>query len=653
MSNHLETDMDQSKIDITAIPSRRTLLQALIAMPALAWQTSIADILKTQPSANAVSAFDLSAVRLLAGPFKTAQQIDAKYMLSLEPDRLLHNFRVNAGLEPKAPIYGGWESQEPWIEIRCHGHTLGHYLSACAMMAAATDDAVFANRCEYIVGELAACQQARKDGLICAFPDNGLQLENSLSGKPIIGVPWYTTHKVMAGLRDTYTYTNNKQALQVLQRLADWIVASSSKVDDEQFEKMLGVEHGGMNEVLADLYVITGNHAYLELSEKFCHRALLDPLSAGNDTLNGRHSNTQIPKVIGFSRLAEVTGKPKYGNASRFFWHTVVEQRSFATGGNGDGEHFFPTNEFRQHLNSGKTMETCCTHNMLRLTRALFLQSPATQFTDYYERALFNGILASQDPDSGMMTYFQSTRPGYLKLYCTPTDSFWCCTGTGMENHAKYGEFIYAHDHDSLYVNLFIASELNWKEKQLRVVQQTQFPDQASTQLTIHTAAALKHKIKIRKPMWCDQMTIKVNGHPAKASTSMDGYVALERTWRNNDVITVDFPMRLHLQALPQNNDIAAIMYGPIVMAARLGHEGITPGADIVVNERTIGSVLEHPMDLPQLDAKQETLDAKVKRTAGAALSFKVNTASPDHELELIPFHRIAHERYTLYWKLV
>ena len=633
--------------------SRRNLLQAMLALPTLAWQVSIADVLKNSSTTMAISAFDLSAVRLLPGPFKTAQQLDARYLLSLEPDRLLHNFYINAGLEPKAPVYGGWESQQPWVDIRCHGHTLGHYLSACAMMAAATGDIEFANRCDYIVSGLAECQHARKDGLICAFPDNSLQLENSLAGKPFIGVPWYTTHKIMSGLRDTYLHTHNTRALKVLQRLADWIAMGASRLDEHQFQKMLNVEHGGMNEVLADLYALTGNHSYLELSEKFCHHALLDPMSDGEDCLNGLHSNTQIPKVIGFSRLSELTGKVQYKNASRFFWHTVVEQRSFATGGNGDGEHFFPTNEFRQHLDSGKTMETCCTHNMLRLTRALFLQTPMAQFADYYERALFNGILASQDPDSGMMTYFQSTRPGYLKLYCTPTDSFWCCTGTGMENHAKYGEFIYAHDRDALYVNLFIASELEWQEKHLRVVQQTQFPDAASTQLTIHTAAPLKCEIRIRKPMWCEQMTIKINGRTATVSASTDGYVSLDRQWHDGDVIAVDFPMHLHLQELPQNNDIAAIMYGPIVLAARLGHEGIRPGADIIVNERTIGSVLEHPMELPQLDAKKDSLDDKIKRTAGAALSFKVKADTPDTELELIPFHRIAHERYTLYWKLV
>ncbi len=631
--------------------SRRSLLQVMLAFPALAWQASFANILKN--SSMTVTAFDLSAVRLLSGPFETAQRLDTKYLLSLEPDRLLHNFRINAGLKPKAAVYGGWESQEPWVDIRCHGHTLGHYLSACAMMAAATGEREFANRCDYIVGELAACQQARKDGLICAFPDNALQLENSLVGKSFVGVPWYTTHKVMAGLRDTYIYTHNKQALQVLRQLADWIATRASELDDEQFQKMLDVEHGGMNEVLADLYAITGNHSYLKMSEKFCHRALLEPLAAGEDCLNGRHSNTQIPKIIGFSRLGELTHKMQYRRASRFFWHTVVEQRSFATGGDGEGEHFFPISEFPQRLSSGKTMETCCTHNMLRLTRALFLQTPMAPFADYYERALFNGILASQDPDSGMMTYFQSTRPGYLKLYCTPTDSFWCCTGTGMENHAKYGEFIYVHDADTLYVNLFIASELDWKEKQLRVVQQTQFPDEAFTQLTVHTPVSLKCKIRIRKPMWCEQMTITVNGHPTNTSVSTEGYVTLERVWRNNDVISVNFPMRLHLQKLPQSNDIAAIMYGPIVLAARFGHEGITPGADIIINERTSGSVLDRPMELPQLEATSITLDEKVKRKPDTVLSFKVKATSPDIELELIPFHRIAHERYTMYWKLV
>jgi uncharacterized protein len=634
-------------------PIRRELLQALASTPVLAWLPFPVFAQEHSQSGHSLKAFDLSLVRLLSGPFSTAQQLDSRYLLALEPDRMLHNFRVNAGLKPRAPVYGGWESQEPWVSIRCHGHTLGHYLSACAMMYAATGKSRFKRRVDYIVNELATCQKARDDGLVCAFPDGAAQLENSLSGKPFIGVPWYTMHKVMAGLRDAFLYTRNQQALPVLSQLADWIADSSRTLDNVKFQKMLDTEHGGMNEVLADLYAITNNHKYLVLAERFNHQALLKPLTASRDTLDGLHSNTQIPKVTGFARLHELTGKGSYITAARHFWQMVVERRSYATGGNGDREHFFPAGQFRQRLSSAKTMETCCTHNMLRLTRALFLDAPVAAYGDYYERALFNSILASQDPDSGMMTYFQATRPGYLKLYCTPEDSFWCCTGSGMENHAKYGDSIYFHNGDSLYVNLFIASELHWREKRLHITQITRFPDEPSTEFIMRTKAPIEMQLKLRHPGWCKRVTVSVNGRIHTESENPGSYIEIKRTWHNVDIIKVELPMQLQLAALPGAADIAALMYGPIVLAARLGTEGLTPGADIIVNERTSGDMLNMPMELPRLALSTQTLPEKVLRKAGEQVVFSVKATQPDRELELIPYYRIAHERYNLYWQLV
>ena len=343
--------------------------------------------------------FALGDVRLGDGPFLAAQKLDEAYLLQLEPDRMLHNFRRNAGLEPRAPVYGGWESVEPWIDIRCHGHTLGHYLTACACMFQSTADARFAERVDYIVAELASCQ-AKTGGWLTAFPDGVAPLADSLAGKPFAGVPWYTTHKVLAGLRDAHTLRGSGPALDVLIRFADWIDAACAGVPEERFQKMLDREHGGMNEVLGDLFVITGKTRYFDLAVRFSHRALLAPLAEGRDALDGLHANTQIPKVIGFARLGSIAGQtsPEFGRAASFFWDTVVKQRSFATGGHGDVEHFFPRNEFARHLGSAKTMETCCTHNMLRLTRSLFETESFVAYIDYFERALFNGILAAQDP---------------------------------------------------------------------------------------------------------------------------------------------------------------------------------------------------------------------------------------------------------------
>jgi hypothetical protein len=323
---------------------------AALAAPALPLRAAAAR------SAPALQPFALADVRLLGGAFQRAQALDARYLRSLDADRLLQGFRVNAGLAPKAPRYGGWESME-----LCPGHTLGHYLSACSMMWASTGQADFRRRVAYVVGELHDCQQASGSGLVCAFPDGDAPVRNALAGRPAAGVPWYTMHKILAGLRDAHVHAGDPRALPVLTRLADWIVEASQATSDERFQQMLGVEHGGMNEVLADLHALTGDARYLQLARRFNHRALLDPLAEGRDTLDGLHSNTQIPKVIGFARLAAATGDERYAKAARYFWGNVVHRRSFATGGNGDGEHFFPPAETVKHLDSAKTMETCCT----------------------------------------------------------------------------------------------------------------------------------------------------------------------------------------------------------------------------------------------------------------------------------------------------
>ncbi len=599
------------------------------------------------------SAFPLTDVRLLEGPFRQAQERDAKYLLRLEPDRLLHNFRVNAGLRPKAPVYGGWESQEPWVGIRCHGHTLGHYLSACSLMFAATGDEQFKRRSDYIVAELRECQDAGGSGLVCAFPDGEQSLRAVVDAKRFVGVPWYTMHKVFAGLRDTYVHTDNRTALDVLLKLSDWAVKFTRDISDEQFQRMLDTEHGGMNEVLADVYALTGERRFIALAERFCHRALLVPLAGGRDTLDKLHSNTQIPKVIGFNRLYELTGRDDYGAAARFFWRTVVENRTFATGGNGDNEHFFPPADFLKHLGSAKTMETCCSHNMLRLTRSLFALDPSAAYADYYERALYNSILASQDPDSGMMTYFQPTRPGYLKLYCTPTDSFWCCTGSGMENHAKYGDSIYFRGADTLYVNLFIPSTLSWKEKGLTVTQTTRFPEQDRTRLRLKVRGSLSLTLNVRHPSWCDAATVFVNGRRHTTSRRPGGYVALKRVWRDGDTVEVRLPMSLRAEPLHGHADLIAFMYGPIVLAGRLGREGLTPGADIIVNERTYGDVLNDKVEVPVLVGDVKELVKQIKPSTGEALTFETKGIGRPHDVSLVPFYRVAHERYNLYWKVV
>jgi DUF1680 family protein len=597
--------------------------------------------------------FPFYDVRLLDGPFLDAQKRDLAYLLSLQPDRMLHNFRVNAGLEPKAPVYGGWESEEPWVSIRCHGHTLGHYLTAASFMYASTGDERMKQRVDYIVAELQACQEAARSGLVCAFPDGGAQLENAVAGRPVIGVPWYTMHKIFAGLRDAHLHAGNAAALDVLRRLAAWTATSTESMTDEDLQRMLRTEHGGMNEVLADVAVLTGNSRYLAVARRFSDEALLSPLAAARDPLDGLHANTQIPKVVGFQRLAELTGEERYRRAARFFWQTVVERRSFVTGGHGDNEHFFPPTDFAKHLGSAKTMETCGTHNMLRLTRMLWQDDPSAAYFDYYERALYNGILASQDPESGMMTYFQATRPGYVRLFHTPERSFWCCTGTGMENHAKYGDSIYFHGPDALWVNLFIPSVVTWKEMGLTLRQTTNFPESPATRFAITVKRQGRATLNVLQAGWCSGMAVHVNGRRWNAGAAANGYVGIDREWRDGDRVEVTLPVTLRAESLPGTTDIVAFLYGPIVLAGRFGREALASGNQIIVNERESGNMLNAAVEIPVLVGDAETLPKRIRQDSHSPLMFRTVGVGRPRDVELAPYFQLAHERYNLYWTVV
>lgn len=602
----------------------------------------------TAGAGSKVRPFDLADVDLAEGPFLHAQRMTEAYLLKLQPDRMLHNFRVNAGLKPKAPVYGGWESQPTWEDINCHGHTLGHYLSACSLAFRSTNDKRFKQRIEYIADELAACQKAANSGLVCAFPKGPALVEAHLRGEKITGVPWYTLHKIFAGLRDATTFASSDTARAVLIRFADWAVVATRPLSDEQFETMLNTEHGGMNEIFADLYAMTGNADYRTLSQRFSHKAILEPLAKERDYLDGLHANTQVPKVVGFQRVFEVTGDPKYHDAAAFFWKTVALTRSFATGGHGDNEHFFPMAEFAEHVFSAKASETCCQHNMLRLTRALFMNESRADYADYYERTLYNGILASQDPDSGMATYFQGARPGYMKLYHTPEDSFWCCTGTGMENHVKYRDSIYFHDDAALYVNLFIPSTVRWRDQNLVLTQSTTFPESPTTKFTMKLERPSDFALKLRHPHWSHTAVVLVNGKEAARSSVPSSYVELARTWKSGDVVELQMSMEVGIDRAPAAPEIVAFTYGPLVLAGALGKEGLAPGDDIVVNERKYGKYNDSPFTAPKLSGDAETI-AKDVRAGNAPLEFVIASAE-QKPVRLIPYFRVAHERYATYW---
>ncbi|MDX2046996.1 MAG: glycoside hydrolase family 127 protein, partial [Chitinophagaceae bacterium] len=444
-------------------------------------------------------AFNLKDVKLLQSPFSHAMGMDSAYLLLIKPDRLLHRFHKHAGLPVKDSVYGGWEV------MGISGHTLGHYLSACAMMYASTGNKEFKNRCDYIVDELRKCQLARKTGYIGGIPNEDTvfaQVKRGdirSAGFDLNGswVPWYTLHKVLAGLLDAYLYCDNKKALTIATDAADWTGTIVNGLNEEQRLKMLNCEHGGMNEALANIYAITGDKKYLALSRKFHDEFVLGKLAQRIDPMPGKHSNTNVPKAIGCARRYEITGDERDKTIASFFWKTMVNHHTYVIGGNSNYEYCGGPDSLNERL-SDATCETCNTYNMLKLTRHLFAWQPASELMDYYERALYNHILASQNPENGMMTYFVPLRMGTRKQFSDSFNTFTCCVGSGIENHSKYAEQIYSHDGNNLYVNLFIPSMLNWKDKRVNIAQLSFVPETKQVRLKVDCAAPASFTLKIR-----------------------------------------------------------------------------------------------------------------------------------------------------------
>ena len=615
---------------------------------AVASSKSLSPWVVTPRASGRVQPFDLADVRLLDGPFRQARDRDTAYLLSLEPDRLLHGFRGEAGLDPKAPIYGGWEN------AGVAGHSMGHYLSAISMDCRATGDPRLKSRVNYIVAELAVCQAKNANGYVSAIPGGKAMFADVAAGKGdglLRGwVPWYTMHKLLAGLRDAYLYTGSTQAKAVLVALSDWVIATTAALSEEQWQVMLAQEHGGMNEALADVYALTGEPKYLAEAHKFYHKAVLDPLTRREDDLTGLHGNTQVPKLIGLARLYELTDDPKDRIAAEFFWDRVVNTRSYVIGANTDGEHFDAPGKLSSHL-SPVTAETCNTYNMLKLTRHLFQWTASPEYADFYERALYNHILASQDPVRGMMTYYVSLKPGHFKTYSSPTESFWCCVGTGMENHVKYGDSIYFHDANSLYVNLFIPSELKWHAKGLTVTQATRFPESDTTRLTLTCARPVEANLKIRCPAWTRGMTVSVNSHARPVAAQPGSYVSVAGPWKSGDFVDITLPMHLHSEAMPDNPNQTAFLYGPLVLAGQLGSEGLAP--PIPYAEGGDQGEYFHVSDprVPALVTEGSLpLDAWIKPVIGKPLTFQTVGAGRPNDVTLVPFYKTYFGRYTVYW---
>ncbi|WP_198175139.1 glycoside hydrolase family 127 protein [Spirosoma telluris] len=517
--------------------------------------------------------FDLQDVRITHGLFHDNIEREGKWLLSLPVDRLMHSFRVNAGMNTPKPgsltkmpkPLGGWEG----LDMELRGHSIGHIMSGLALQYASTGRDDFRKKGDSLVTALAAVQRVlNQDGYLSAFPQQ--YIDRNIAGTAV-WAPWYTLHKLFAGLTDQYTYAGNQQALDIVTKMASWASAKLSPLTPEQRQKMLRNEFGGMNDAFFNLYAVTGNPEHLKLAQFFYHKSALEPLENRQDNLNKAHANTFIPKLVGEARDYELTGNEKAKTAALFFWKTVVQHHTYAHGGNSDKEHFFEPDQLSKHL-TGNTSETCNTYNMLKLTRHLFTWSADATFADYYEQALYNHILGQQDPESGMVCYFTPMKAGAYRLYSTPDQSFWCCVGSGFESQSKYGEAIYYHDDKGIYVNLFIPSEVSWKQKGVTLVQETNYPEEATTRLTVQTKAPVQMPFYLRYPAWATAgVTLKVNGKAIAVNQSPGSYITIERSWKGGDQIELTYPMALRL--VPTNDDptVAAIAYGPIVLAGKLG----------------------------------------------------------------------------------
>jgi DUF1680 family protein len=628
------------------------LLVLCLALPARA-----AD----QPNeATAVQLVPLTSVRILDGPFAAAIIANRTYMLVIEPDRLLAPFLREAGLEAKARPYGNWESSG------LDGHTAGHYLSALATMIASgadTPEGEMKRRLTYMVSELGRCQQAAGDGYIGGVPGSRELWSAIAAGRVEVinrkWVPWYNLHKTYAGLRDAYWMTGNTQARDILVRCGDWCEQATSGLSDNQMQRMLGQEHGGMNEVLADIYVITGDQKYLRLAQRFNHQALLDPLKLREDRLTGLHANTQIPKVVGFARIATLSGDQTAAGGARYFWENVTGTRSLAFGGNSVSEHFNDPKDFSRMLEHREGPETCNTYNMLQLTKQLFASRPEAAYADYYERALYNHILASINSERPGFVYFTPIRPRHYRVYSQPDKCFWCCVGTGIENPGRFGEFIYAQATNGLYVTLFIASEITVTNLGLTLRQETAFPDEARTKLTLRLKQPVEFDLHIRHPRWvaAGALLVTVNGQSVSVASTPSSYAELRRQWRDGDRVEVELPMSTTVERLPDGSDWVAILRGPIVLASPAGTNDLR---GLSADGSRMGHVAHGPLvpmdQVPVLLTAASDLPRYVKPDAVAGpLNFRLTEVVEPRATEglpLVPFFRLHDARYQMYWQL-
>jgi uncharacterized protein len=631
---------------------------ALLAI-GTAWHVSAHQGSQVKPAVSLKArALPLSAVRLTGGPLRRAQDLNSAYLLSLETDRMMAFLRASAGLQPKAEGYGGWDG--PGRQLT--GHIAGHYLSGVSLMYAATGDARFKQRADYLVSELKAVQQAQGDGYIGAQKDrdgvDAKQLFQALSKGTITSAgfdlnglwsPWYVLHKIYAGLRDAYRFTGNRTALEVEVRYAAWAESILKGLDDTQIQQMLATEFGGMNEVLADLYADTGDRRWLALSDRFSHRAIVEPLSRREDILAGKHGNTQVPKLLGSLVRYLMTGSETDGTAAAFFWDQVALHHSFATGGHGRNEYFGPPDKLDDMI-EGRTAETCNVYNMIKMARLLFAVSPDIRYAEFHERALFNHILGSIDPGDGATCYMVPVGQGVSREYADMQRSFTCCVGSGMESHAIHGDGIYYESGGRLWVNLYVPSTADWVSEGVKISMESSFPEGADASLTFTAPNPRRFTLALRRPSWAgDGFAVKVNGGAVPTVGAPGSYVAIARTWKTGDRVEVTLPKALRLEPLPDNPDRVAVMWGPLVLAGDLGPMPLRRGR----GEAAASSPAPARPTVPALVSPERTVSKWLAPVEGTPGTFMTSGVGRDRDVEFVPFYRLHRRIYAAYWELL
>lgn len=598
--------------------------------------------------------FDLSEVRLLESPFSHACELNVEVLLSYDTDRLLAPYMKAAGLEPKGESFSNWDGLD--------GHVGGHYLSALAIHYAATGNPELKRRMDYMLSQLSMCAVARGDGYVGGVPGGDAlwaELRKGNAGKIWDWwVPWYNVHKMYAGLRDCWVYAGSQVGRNLFLGMCDWGLGVIGGLDDAQMESMLGNEFGGMNEVYADAYAMTGDTRYLDAARRFTHHQLFDSMRDGVDNLDNRHANTQVPKVVGYQRVAELSGDDDYAKAARFFWETVVNNRSLSIGGNSRREHFASAADAKSYVDDREGPESCNTNNMLKLTEGLFRMNPEARYADFYERALYNHILSTQHPGHGGYVYFTSARPGHYRVYSRPNCAMWCCVGTGMENHGKYGQFIYTRSgNDTLQVNLFIPSVLDWHDNGLKLTQTTRYPSEGLTRLELSVDKPKHMSLQLRHPGWCDAVTVKVNGVKFKTQSRPSSYITLDREWHNGDVVELEMPMKVRIEELNYLPEYVSILRGPVVMAARFDNGTPLPG--LVADDSRWGHIAHGPLvsvfDTPLLIGDRKDILKKLnamKPVEGREMAFTVPGLFDGKYSDVVlePFYGIHDSRYMMYW---